>query len=168
MRFFLVLLLVSALPLSAGAHAFGVSHEETTTEGVHVDIGYSAATPSVGEAVIFDFNLPVGEEDEVYTDVWVRVENKEGAVVLATAVHNAEFGGPRMSYVFPKAGEYAVHARYENEGDAVARTEWPLTVVPAKVGGFTEKIPWLLVFFGGVLLGAFGAYVLSKRVLRMS
>jgi len=149
-------------PLQAGAHAFGVSHE-TTVDGIHIDIGYSAAAPVVGESVIFDFNLPVGEEDEVYTDVWVRVDGDDGSVKLATAVYNAQFGGPRMSYVFPSAGTYTLSVRYENEGEALVKTEWQLVVVPASSSGFFG-FPWYAYLLAGLLIGGVGTYlVLGKR-----
>lgn len=149
-----------ATPLLAGAHAFGVSHEATTPEGVHVDIGYSAAAPMVGESVIFDFNLPADEADEEYTDIWVRIE-KEGSVKLATAIYNAEFGGPRMSYVFPEAGDYLVSVRYENGGDAVAKSEWTIPVVPEPKGPF-DAIPWFGFLAAGLAAGAAAAYLLAR------
>jgi len=156
---FLALAIILA-PLSAQAHAFGVSHE-TTVDGIHIDIGYSSAAPTVGESVIFDFNLPAGEEDERYTDVWVRVEAENGSAKLATAVHNATFGGPRMSYAFPEPGVYTLFARYENEGTALAKTEWQITVLPSSSGGFRgilQSIPWTWLI-AGALIGAAGVFL---------
>lgn len=159
---------VTLAPLLAQAHAFGVSHE-TTVDGIHIDIGYSSAAPTVGESVIFDFNLPAGEEDERYTDVWVRVEAENGSAKLATAVHNATFGGPRMSYAFPAAGTYTVFARYENEGTALAKTEWQITVLPSSSGGvrgMLESISWLWLLTGA-LVGAAGVFLsLRSSALR--
>lgn len=158
------LVLVFFLPLFASAHALGVSHE-VTVDGIHIDIGYSSAAPVVGESVIFDFNLPAGEEDERYTDVWVRVNAENGSTKLATAVHNAGFGGPRMSYSFPEAGTYTISARYENEGTALAKTEWQITVLPdtgSGVGGMLADIHWLTALIG-VFLGGAGAALYLRR-----
>jgi hypothetical protein len=148
------------LPLSAGAHAFGVSHETITPEGVRLDVGYSSAAPMEGESVIFDFNLPPEEADKEYTDVWVRVESSEGSVVLATAVHNAEFGGPRMSYVFPREGTYTISVRYEKEGDAIAKSAWDIVVVPSAQQGMS----FLPLIYGllGLFLGALGMRVVPR------
>ena len=165
MRLALALALL-ALPIFAEAHAFGVSHE-TTVDGIHIDIGYSSAAPTAGESVIFDFNLPVGEEDEVYTDVWVRIDGDDGSTKLATAVYNASFGGPRMSYAFPEAGVYTIAVRYENDGTALVKTEWPLTVVPRAAGGLgaLEGYPWYAWLAAGALLGAL-ALMLRARFVR--
>lgn len=159
MRWFTLIALMCALPTLAHAHALGVSHE-TTVDGIHIDIGYSSAAPSVGESVIFDFNLPAGEEDERYTDVWVRVDAENGSSKLATAVYNARFGGPRMSYVFPEAGTYTISARYENEGEALAKTEWTIPVVPAASGGlrgFFVSLQWTTLLLG-LIAGAVAAW----------
>lgn len=168
MRFLALSLMLFALPLGAGAHAFGVSHE-TTVDGVHIDIGYSSAAPVAGESVIFDFNLPVGEEDETYTDVWVRIDHEGGSTKLATAVYNAEFGGPRMSYVFPEAGTYTVSVRYENNGTPLVKTEWQLMVVPVR-GGLLDSFgeyPWFAWFLVGVAAGML-LMIVRMRVMRAS
>jgi hypothetical protein len=150
------------LPLSVDAHAVGVSHE-AYVDGIHIDIAYSSAAPTAGESVIFDFNLPLEEEDERYTDVWVRVDGEDGSVKLATAVYNAEFGGPRLSYVFSEAGTYTLSARYENEGEVLVKTEWPITVVPARENPLAS-FAWYIYLLGGVLVGA--CVVLASRHLR--
>jgi hypothetical protein len=162
----LLLAFFFAAPLTAGAHAFGVSHE-TVVDGMHIDIGYSSAAPVVGESVIFDFNLPVDEEVKKYTNVWVRIDGEDGSTKLATAVYNASFGGPRMSYVFGDAGTYTISVRYENEGDAIVKTEWPLTVLPWRMGVVEslQSLPWLLWLAVGAVLGA-GAFIVRPYFKR--
>jgi len=159
---FLVGASLSALPLYASAHSLGVSFD-TNSDGIHIDIGYSTAAPVVGESVIFDFNLPIDEDSVDYTDTWVRVTDADGNVVLATAVYNATFGGPRMSYVFPRAGAYTISVRYENVGDALTKVEFPITVVP---GGSTQgfsTIPWYVTALGGLLLGGVGVFLVLRK-----
>jgi hypothetical protein len=157
--FFLSFVLLS-LPFGALAHSSGTFYE-TVVDGVHIDVGYSSAAPAVGEAVIFDFTLdPDQPLVPRYTDVWVRVESEDGSVVLATAVHNAEFGGPRMSYVFPRAGNFTISMRYENGNTTLAEASFPITVVPdTKSGG----IPWYAFLLGGIVIGAAGTYVYTHR-----
>lgn len=165
LRLIAVLLCLGSVPLFASAHGFGVSHETTTPEGVRVDIGYSSAAPAVGESVIFDFNLPADEADELYTDVWVRVESDEGSVTLATAIYNAEFGGPRMSYVFPREGTYTLSVRYENEGDAIAKTAWDIVVVPAPAS--FDFMPIAIFVAGlGVGVGSMVVGIFVRKRLR--
>lgn len=130
------LLFVTLVPLSTFAHSWGTSHMDEDN-GYTMDIGYSAPAPEAGESVIFDFEiLKDNERYRGFTDVWIRIEGENGTV-LATGVHNAEFGGARLSYVFPGPGEYVVNVRYQKDDEAVASTEFSLTVVgdAGPVGG---------------------------------
>ena len=161
MRRALLALTLLILPLSLSAHTSGIFYE-AWVDGVHIDIGYSSAAPAVGESVIFDLNIGADQQDAIkYTDVWVRIESKDG-VTLATAVHNAEFGGPRMSYVFPKEGDYTVSVRYENEGTALAKAEFPLKVVPAAKQGI-DTVPWFAFLAGGLLIGGAAGFFLRLK-----
>jgi hypothetical protein len=124
------ILSIVLLPHVVTAHALGASYE-TTVDGYTLDIGYSSPAPEVGEAVIFDFNFPTTQDSvPPYTDVWVRIETEQ-KVVFASALHNAHFGGPRMSYVFPEAGTYTIYVRYQNAEETFVEASFPMTVVPA-------------------------------------
>lgn len=87
--------------------------------------------------------------------------------MLATALYNTEFGGPRMSYAFPRVGTYTISARYENGSDPIVSASFPMMVIPdsyqrsflGKIGG-TETLVALGV---GLLLGALGLYVVRNR-----
>lgn len=168
-RLFLILGIGILIPLSTQAHALGVSYD-TVVDGIKVDIGYSSPAPQVGEAVIFDFNLPATESIK-YSDAWVRIESETKSVVFATAIHNASFGGPRLNYVFPRAGTYTIHVRYEQDANTIANVSFPITVVPdtsEHLLGLPKEL-WFL-FGGGVLgmLGAFGLLLLLRNRNRTS
>lgn len=146
-------------PFGVSAHGTGASYEAQVGD-YFVDIGYSVAEPEVGEPVSFDFNLPDEHAGVAYADVWVRIDDPDGNVVLATGVHNAAFGGPRLSYAFMEEGTYTIHARYENGPDAVVETSFPITVTPASsMPGLTE-VAFLVL---GVLFGAVLAYFVARR-----
>jgi hypothetical protein len=136
------------------AHSEGVSYEDTI-DGYEVDIGYSSPAPTTRDVVIFDFNLPASEAESTYTDVWVRVVSEEGTVVFASALHNAQFGGPRLSYLFPKAGTYTISARYENGSHVLFEASFPLTVIEEEGEGkpFSFDLIHGIVLLVGLLLG---------------
>ncbi len=159
------------LPLVVGAHGAGPYFETVSGEYI-ADIGYSVQAPSVGEAVLFDFQLRnlespiISGSDAVFSDVWVKVESEEGVVVLATGVHNAEFGGPRLSYMFPSEGVYTISARYENGMESLAEASFPLTVVPASAGSLFGSFKLEGAYgFGamGFLIGCLVTFLLIRR-----
>ncbi|XKT74456.1 MAG: hypothetical protein ACJKTH_03815 [Patescibacteria group bacterium UBA2163] len=161
---FLVTFLFLLAPGVVGAHSWGTSHEDEVN-GYALDIGYSSPAPEVGEAVIFDFEILRNQERfHDFSDVWVRIEGERGTT-LATGVHNAEFGGSRLSYVFPYAGEYTVSARYQNEDEAIASTEFTLTVVGGAVantnsgGGFFSSSNLI-----GIAVGLVIGFVVTSLV----
>ncbi len=148
--------LLGALP--AAAHINGVSYEKEK-DGYVLDAGYGAPAPKEGESQVFDFRLKKDGKDVPFTDTWVKITAENKAVVFATGIYNAEFGGPRMSYVFPKAGNYTVSFRFENKGETIVEDSFPITVLPAPQGGSVflgvEVLPFLYVLTGiaaGVLL----------------
>ncbi len=153
-------LTLSIAPLITFAHGDTLSFE-TEVDGYLVDIGYSSETPSEEEVVLFDFALTsVSSEDEAaFSDVWVKIEDESGAIVFASGIHNAEFGGPRMSYKFPEDGTYTVSARYENESEAIVEVSFPLTVSSVADGGVGNYGFGI----GGFLLGALLALTVLWR-----
>lgn len=174
LRFLAVLTLLLSLPYGVYAHGSGAFYE-TQANGYVIDIGYSTPAPTVGESVIFDFQLRKGDSkntsgsDAPFESVWVKIETEQKQVVLATGVHNAKFGGPRISYVFGKPGIYTISGRYENEDGSLTEASFPLTVVPKT----TEKnllSPFLLpgMFVGGVLVGIICVFIIRKRILSAS
>ncbi len=161
-RFFLlstVLLLLCAVPVSA--HVNGVSFEKQK-DGYTIDAGYGAPAPSVGESVLLDFRLRKDGKDVSFSDAWVKISAENGAVVFASGIHNAEFGGPRMSYVFPKAGKYTISMRFEDGSETLVEDTFPITVLPSNEGKVLfmgiDLTPWLYVL-AGIALGVLGAFV---------
>lgn len=161
---FVFMLLVGA-PL-AQAHVNGVSFEKQK-DGYTIDAGYGAPAPSVGESVLLDFRLRKDGKDVPFSDAWVKITGENGGVVFASGIHNAEFGGPRMSYVFPREGKYRISMRFENGSDTLVEDEFPITVLPTSEGKILvagmDTTPVLYVV-AGIALGVLGA--LLPGVLR--
>lgn len=157
-----VVSLTLLFPFSVFAHAWGTSHEAEDS-GFMIDIGYSTPAPDADESVIFDFEILKNEERfREFTDVWVRIEGPNGTV-FATGIHNAGFGGARLSYVFPASGEYTVHARYQQDDEPLASTSFPITVLggsgsTAQQSGFSSS--QLL----GVALGLVLGFVITSLI----
>lgn len=162
MRIFLlsvVVLGLSAFTLPAYAHVNGVSYEKTK-DGYQIDAGYGAPAPSVGEALLMDFRLRKDGKDVPFTDTWVKVTAENGGVVFASGIHNAEFGGPRMSYVFPREGKYTVSMRFENGAETLVEDSFPITVLPETGTGillFGSDITPYLILIVGIALGVISA-----------
>lgn len=171
LRFLLSLLLLASIPLVTEAHTSGIFYQ-AETDGYVVDVGYSSDAPQEGESVIFDYQLRKAGTDAVdgsdvpFTDVWVRIISADKNVtVFAGGIHNAEFGGPRMIYVFPEPGTYTISVRYENEADKIAESSFPLTVVPSRsrsiAPGLGDATPYMYGA-GGLVLGAVLALFLAR------
>lgn len=155
------------IPASVFGHGTGAFYE-TSVGNYIADVGFSSPAPEVGESVIFDFQLRdkdtklISGSDTPYSDVWVRIETNEGKTLLATGVHNAEFGGPRISYVFPLEGTYTVFARYENGSDSLAEVSFPLSVVPSSSSG--QSLPMHVVTgIAGLIVGVAAVFFLVKK-----
>jgi hypothetical protein len=86
--------------------------------------------------------------------------------VFAGGIHNPKLGGSGMVYTFPKAGEYALSVRFQNNDDIVAEAEFPLTVEqnPNNAGSSGGvSIPVLVLILTGGLLGGFLFRTLSRN-----
>lgn len=154
MRSILLIFLFLALP--AFAHETGPSVEVEVGEYL-IDIGYSTFAPQADEVVLFDFGLTREEAAVSFDDVWVRIESEEG-VVFASGIHNAPFGGARMSYRFPEGGTYTVATRFENVDGTLAETSFELEVAPS-----TLEIPPYLFGFAGLILGGVATVIFLRR-----
>lgn len=150
---------------SVHAHINGVSYEKEK-DGYILDAGYGAPAPIEGESIIFDFRLKKDGKDVSFTDTWVKITTENNAVVFATGIYNAEFGGPRMSYVFPKAGNYTVSFRFENKGEPIVEDSFPITVLPAtsKQSPFGLYAIPILIAVTAFLLGILASF--APRLLR--
>ncbi|MBP7741441.1 MAG: hypothetical protein KA104_01995 [Candidatus Pacebacteria bacterium] len=153
-RLFLILPLLVLLASSAQAHVNGVSYEKEK-DGYTIDAGYGAPSVAQDESTLMDFRLRKDGKDVPFTDTWVKITEESGAVVFASGIHNAEFGGPRMSYVFPRPGTYTVSFRYENNADTLVDDSFVIDVTPRKEGGLNifgvSLLPVLYVVAGAAL-----------------
>ena len=154
------------LPLSyAAAHGEGASFE-SIDNGYFVDVGYSAPSPLQGETVLFDFSLRRGSaagEPVSFDSVWVKITAPSGAVVLATGVHNASFGGPRLTYAFPEEGAYDISVTFESEGDALAKGTYALSVAPSTSPRWIDASSMGVAGLLGVAVGVLGTFLYFIR-----
>ncbi len=150
-----LVLLAGATALPAYAHVNGVSYEKTK-DGYQIDAGYGAPAPAVGESLLMDFRLRRDGKDVLFTDTWVKITAENGAVVFASGIHNSEFGGPRISYVFPREGKYEVSMRFENKDETLVEDSFPVTVLPASGTGIVllgVNITSYVLVIAGIALG---------------
>lgn len=169
MKKFFAALALFALPFSAFAHGSG-AYYETVVGDYKIDVGFSTPAPVLGESVIFDFQLRDVDSalnsgtDVEFQDTWVKIQSDStDKVVFASGIHNAEFGGPRMSYVFPKVGSYTISVRYENKEGTLAEASFPMTVVPDPSSGPFSVTPEQGTAAGiGLALGAGVMYALYR------
>lgn len=158
---------IALLPFQAWAHTTGVFFQ-TTVKDYIVDVGYSTAAPTEGEATLFDFQLRhaasslANGSDVDFSDVWVRIDNASNAVVFASGIHNAEFGGSRMSYVFPKPGKYLISMRYEKNATTIVESSFPIEVLPGKASG--PGLPDRYVFAAiGLVAGVLVSLLIRRK-----
>jgi len=149
-------------PFFIFGHATGESLEQEV-DGYLIDIGYSVTEFIANSAVVFEFNL-LNENDEFvdYSNVWLRIV-KDDRTILATGIHNAEFGGARITYIFTEPGAYEISARYEEGVDSIAEATFPIEVLPNPNGGSGNVNIIFLVIAGIVGIGV-GA--IATRLLK--
>ena len=139
------------------AHGSSFSYEENK-DGYLIDIGYDEFIAE-GESVRFDFIVYPEDitaiEGEVFTDVWVTI-TQDNKIFFAGGIEKPVFGATGFTYVFPKEGEYTLSARFQNEGDSVVETEFPLTIIPPLEGEETTLPPLVIGGVMGVAGLAFG------------
>ena len=150
----------------AQAHGSGAS-EEKVIDGYLVDVGLSAEMFTAGEAARFDFSLTdaISEDEMPFTDVWFRI-NKERKVFLATGIHVPNLGQTGISYVFPTAGEYEIHVRYQNDGEKIVEHSFMMTVADSIEEGAESPLSNVVVSVGFIvafLLGWIIGFVVRKK-----
>lgn len=159
MRYLAFLFLVAFVALPVSAHVSGESFE-WEMNGYLVDIGYSTDTPSTHDVVTFDMQLMKNEESAGFTDVWVLIQDAQGAAVFAGGLHNAAFGGVRLSYRFPEAGAYKMSVRYEQGDETLAEVSVPFSV-------HADASPHLAFAFVGGIAIALLVYLITRFIRRM-
>lgn len=165
--FILIGVLLCVVPVdTAYAHGSGITFTSTTTEGHLIDVDYSDFFIEAGRIGRFNFGLFTDETRQkqiTFTDIWVRITEKDGSRVgntlFAGAVAKQEFGGNGFSYMFPKGGTYTLDLRYNDAskgdfGETVGEAEFELNVLrnsdePAFIFG--------MEFWVGLLAGLSGS-----------
>ncbi len=163
---FLLIVLSMSMPLITYSHGDTFSYEETK-EGYKIDIGHDEFIAK-GESVRFDFAVYPENieaiEGEVFTDVWVTL-TKDKKAYFAGGVDKPVFGATGFTFVFPEEGVYTLSARFQNEGDTVVQTEFPLEIIPA-IDEPKQLPPFVLnsIFAAGGLLLGFGiAFFIPRK-----
>ncbi len=130
------------------AHGSSFSYEETK-DGYLIDIGYDEFIAE-GESVRFDFDIYPEDittiEGEVFTDVWVTI-TQNNKIFFAGGIEKPVFGATGFTYVFPEEGEYVLSARFQNEGNSIVETEFPVTIIPPLEGEETTSP----IVIGGIM-----------------
>ncbi len=154
---------------TAHAHGgLGLNFTSTTTEGYIVDVDYSDLYMEAGTIGRFDFGLFADETRQkqiTFTDIWVRITEKDGSRVgntlFAGAVAKQEFGGNGFSYMFPKGGTYTLDLRYNDAskgdfGETVGEAEFELNVLRSSD---ESTFKFRMEFWVGLLAGLLGATI---------
>lgn len=154
----LIALFVLLTAAPALAHGDGASFE-TTIDGYFIDVGYSAPEPTSEDVVLFDFAIEREGTPVAFDDVWVRIE-QDGATVFAGGIHNAPFGGARLSYRFPGTGSYTVNVRFETDQGPLAEASFPMSVAASETAD--TSLPYVPALVG-LLLGAGLTFAFMRR-----
>lgn len=158
-RALLAIIALTLAPVPVFAHDTGASFERQVGAYL-VDIGYSEPDPVMGQSVVFDFGLEKDGEEASFTDAWIKIEDKDG-VVLATGIHNATYGGAKLTYAFPESGSYIISVRYERADDALAEASFEL---PVTAGDSTSKFSFDAISAAlGLLIGIGIGFLVALR-----
>ena len=101
------------------AHAHLDSGEDIIDNGHIIDMGHSPKRVIVGDAVNFALNI-VDESTESplnVSSVWVRISY--GKDVMFSGALDSQRGSSTFSFIFPRAGEYALDTRFMDGDDVV-------------------------------------------------
>lgn len=164
--FVVLLIMLLGTATFALAHGNSFSYEETK-DGYKIDIGHDEFI-AAGESIRFDYAVYPEDiesvEGEVYTDVWVTI-TKDRKIYFAGGIHKPVFGATGFTFVFPEEGEYVMGARFQNEGETVVSTEFPLSVTPPLEK--KQEIPALLlmgiVASAGLLIGLGVGFFIPRK-----
>ena len=143
------------------AHGEEASFEKETG-GYLIDVGYDPEEFKQGGVTDFDFNLiQVGTKEDVeFSDIWVRI-SIENRAYFAGALAKTGIGRTTLKYVFPVDGDYELSVRFENEGEILSETSFPLSV--QKVQGSVSSNNLLIGGLSGFILGVVLTLALTKK-----
>ncbi len=153
------------------AHTTGQT-VETAVGNSLIDIGYDVKDISVGQSVVFDFNLTdlKKENDVPFTDVWVKVQ-QGNQTVFASGIHRPQYGKTGMIFTFPTPGDYTISTRFQNNDTTLAETSFTLPVkkntdelTNNKSSNAIDITLLFIVSFIGILVGAFIGIFAQKHM----
>ena len=147
----------------ASGHGFGQSLEKVVDNYI-IDVGIDALDLVAGEPVRFDFVLWSKDRNPIdFTDAWVRIAPAERGIVFAGNLHQPEFASAGVSYAFPKAGDYELTVRFQNKGESIIETSFPLKV---GAGASDTSGSWknsLMGIFIGIIIGSAAVWFLKWK-----
>ena len=110
------------------SHGLGASFERVVGE-YKIDIGYDVVTFRAGEVVVFDFDISNAESGESvpFDSIWVKIR-EENKVFFASGIGKTLLGTTTMLYRFPQGGLYELDVRFQQEGETITQSSFPLTV----------------------------------------
>ena len=155
------------------ANGFGIKLDQAVGNYIG-NVDADAYSFTSGEPVNFMFQLWNKDrtEQEDFDNVWVSITPAGGlggfANVYGGLLGKPDFGGFRMTYVFPKSGNYVLEARYgkivAGETQTIIDTSFPITVdrgdAEALVSNPKEII---LALIAGAILGAGVIFFIKKQ-----
>lgn len=156
----------AGLYTTAYAHGTGVSYEENK-DGYKIDIGHDEFITE-GEATRFDFTIyPLdinSVQGEVFTDAWINF-SKDKKLFFAGGIHKPVFGTTGFTYVFPEPGTYTISARFQNAGETVVSSEFPIEVLakPKPVQNPPQMVVYGMVACAGLLIGTGAGLFIPRK-----
>ena len=157
------------MPFMLHAHGIGVSLEKTVDEYL-VDIGYEPEELRAGEPVRFDFQLWNNDMENLrpmeFTAVAMKIlDNENEEVVFETRIAKAPLGWTGMYVSFPEAGDYTLHATYQNGDEDVTEASFPLSV-EAAASMWNPLAMSAILMMGSLIAGGLLATVGKKAMRR--
>ena len=150
---------------SVYGHGFGASFEQTV-DGVTVDVGYQPELISERFPIRFDFNLLEADTGEPipFTDIWVRVY-QENTTYFAGGIQKARLGLTGLTQTFPVAGEYTFSVRFQNDGEVMSETSFPVIVEKStsKGSGSTSTLSQVVTLVVGLVVGFLLSFLFRRR-----
>jgi hypothetical protein len=157
-------IMIFAIAGSAYGHGFGQSFEKVV-DNYMIDVGIDALDLVAGEPMRFDFVLWNKDRTETpeFTDAWVRIAPADRGIVFAGNLHQPEFGSTGMTYMFPKAGDYELTVRFQQNGEPIVEASFPLKV---SAGASDTSGSWqnsLMGIFIGIIIGSAAVWFLKRK-----
>jgi|CXWL01.1.fsa_nt_gi hypothetical protein len=136
---------------------------EKMVDGYLVDIGYTDATPAVGQEITFNADLFTGAGDAIKFAPFQTVSlvvMKDGNQLIAKTLPSVEPNIPSFKISFPETGTYSIVVAFDRGEGSVIRVDFPLQVSgseKAEINNNAEEVENLSHYLLGTVLLIFGA-----------